>query len=144
MVSHLTRLPGAVFLLVGGIVHYNLWRGGYRYIPNIGPLFMANLVGSMALAAAVMVSRRASVAFAAIAFAAGSLTALVLSRTGVGVFGFSETIWTTEAIQTLVSEIGAILALGVALTLQIRANHQRRHGPALALAPTSTFRDQAA
>jgi hypothetical protein len=135
MAAHLTRFLAAVFLLIGGIVHYKLWSSGYRYIPKIGPLFIANFVGSVALAAAVMVSRRATVAFAGVIFAAGSLTALVLSRT-VGVFGFTETVWTTEALQTLASEIGAIVALGIALTMLIRMGHQTRHRPALQLAPT--------
>ena len=88
MTARLTRAFAAVLLLAGGIVHFNLWNSGYRHIPTIGLLFMANFVGSIAAAAAVMTSRRASVAFAGITFAAGSLVALVLSRT-VGVFGFT-------------------------------------------------------
>jgi hypothetical protein len=120
MTARLTRSLAAVLLLLGGIVHYDLWENGYRHIPKIGPLFMANFVGSVALAVAILLSRRASVAFAGIAFAAGSLVALVLSRT-VGVFGFTETIWTSQAIKTLASEIGAIVALGCALTMQLRS-----------------------
>jgi hypothetical protein len=71
------------------------------------------------LAAAVHLSRRTSVALAGIAFAAGSLVALVLSRT-VGVFGFTETIWTSQALKTLASELGVIVALACALNLQRR------------------------
>ncbi len=66
-----------------------------------------------------MTSRRASIAFAGITFAAGSLVALVLSRT-VGVFGFTEAIWTTQATNALVSEVGVILALGATLIMQRR------------------------
>ena len=121
----LTRLLAAVLLLAGGIVHFNLWSSGYRHIPKIGPLFLANFVGSIALAVAVIASRRSTIAIAGIAFAAGSLAALVLSRT-VGVFGFTETIWTTQAVKTLASEVGVIGALGTALVMQ------RRTGPRLA------------
>jgi 4-amino-4-deoxy-L-arabinose transferase-like glycosyltransferase len=135
MAIRLPRLLAAVFLLVGGVMHYNLWSSGYRFIPTIGPLFIANFVGSVALAAAVMVSRRATVALAGIIFATGSLTALVLSRT-VGVFGFTEPVWTTEALQILASEIGAIVALGIALTVQIRMRDEDRQRPAMQLAPT--------
>ena len=120
MTARLTRSLAAVLLLAGGIVHFNLWNNGYRHIPNIGPLFMANFVGSVALAAAVMTSRRASVAVVGITFAAGSLVALVLSRT-VGVFGFTEAVWTTQATRTLASEVAAIVALGAALVMQRRA-----------------------
>ena len=123
MTARLTRSLAAVLLLAGGIVHFNLWNSGYRHIPKIGPLFIANFVASIALAVAVLVSRRASVTLAGIAFAAGSLVALVLSRT-VGVFGFTETIWTTQAIKTLASEAGAIVTLGAVLTMQLRAPHQ--------------------
>lgn len=135
MTARLARSLAAVLLLTGGVVHYNLWKSGYRHIPRIGPLFMANFAASVALAAAVVVSRRATVAFAGIALAAGSLTALVLSRT-TGVLGFTETIWTGQAVQTLASEIGAIVALGVALTLQLRST-ARAHR-VLALHPAVT------
>jgi hypothetical protein len=135
MTARLTRSLAAVLLLIGGIIHYDLWTSGYRSIPRIGPLFMANFVGSIVLAMAVVVSRRATVTLAGIAFAAGSLAALILSRT-VGVFGFSETIWTTQAVQTLASEIGAIAALGIVLTLQLRAGH-RQSRPAMRLASTT-------
>ena len=119
MTARLTRLLAAIFLIIGGIVHYNLWRSGYRSIPKIGPLFMANFLGSIGIAGAVMISRRASIALAGIAFAAGSLAAVLLSRS-VGVFGFTEMIWTKEAIITVISELGAIATLAVAVALRLR------------------------
>ena len=119
MTARLTRLLAAILLVAGGIVHYELWNSGYRHVPKIGPLFMANFVGSIALAAAVLASRRASVALAGIVFAAGSLVALVLSRT-VGVFDFTEAIWTTQATTTVAVEVGAIVALGVAIMSERR------------------------
>lgn len=138
MTARLTRLLAAALLLAGGVVHYQLWRGGYRHIPKIGPLFLANVFGSVALAAAVGLSRRAIVAVAGILFAAGSLAALVLSRT-VGVFGFTEMIWTTQAIRTLVSELGAIVTLALALAIQRRAAQPVRSGLVLAHIPRRAF-----
>lgn len=91
MTARLARLVAPILLLAGGIIHYNLWKSGYRYVPNIGVLFIVNFVASIGLAAALVISRRATVAFAGMAFAAGSLAALIFSRT-VGVFGFTETI----------------------------------------------------
>jgi O-antigen/teichoic acid export membrane protein len=126
MTARLTRLLAAALLLAGGIVHLNLWNGGYRYIPRIGPLFLANFVGSIALAGAVLVSRRAGVSLAGMAFAGGSVVALILSRT-VGLFGFTEMIWTPDAIKTLASELGAITTLGFALLLQ--SGHPARLQP---------------
>jgi hypothetical protein len=119
MTARLTRLLAAAFLVGGGIVHLNLWMDGYRSIPRIGPLFLANFVGSIALAGAVIVSRRFTVNLAGIAFATGSLVALVLSRT-VGLLGFTEMVWTPDAVRTLASELGAIATLGFAVFLQFR------------------------
>ena len=135
MIARLTRSLAAVLLVVGGIIHFQLWSGGYRAIPKIGPLFMANFLASLALAAAVLASRRASVAFAGMMFAAGSLVALVLSRT-VGVLGFTEAIWTTQAMTTLAVEVGAIVALGAALMMQRRTALQFARATASAKART--------
>lgn len=134
MGSRLTRSLAAVLLLAGGIIHYNLWSDGYRQIPNIGPLFLANFIISVVVAGAVIVSRRSSVAMAGMAFAGGSLVALVLSRT-TGLLGFTERIWTADAINVLVSETGAILTLGVAVVLQLRSGR-----PALKTVPTEQRR----
>ena len=135
MTARLTRLLAAALLLAGGVIHYDLWTNGYRHIPTIGPLFLANFVGSIVLAGAVMASRRAGVTLAGILFAAGSLTALILSRT-VGVFGFSETIWTTQAVQTLASELGALATLAVVLGIQLRDARRAQYRPALASTTT--------
>ena len=134
MTARLTRSLAAVLLLAGGIVHFNLWNSGYRHIPKIGPLFLANFVGSIVLAAAVLTSRRVSVSLAGLAFAGGSLAALILSRT-VGVFGFTEPIWTAQAVRTVASEIGAIVALGALLWMEVHADNERMHRAALGLHP---------
>ncbi len=42
MTARLTRSFAAVLILVGGLVHLDLWNSGYRNIPKIGILFMAN------------------------------------------------------------------------------------------------------
>ena len=128
MTARLLRTVAAVFLVSGGVVHYHLWTSGYRHVPRIGTLFLANFVGSIVLGAAVLVSRRVSVELAAAVFAVGSLAALVLSRT-VGVLGFSETIWTPDAVKTLASEIGVILTLGAAMAMQWRAAHHHQLAP---------------
>ena len=128
MSARLTRLLGAALLIAGGLIHYDLWEAGYRHIPRIGPLFIANFVLSIAIAGALVVTGRATVALAGIVLAAGSLVGLVLSRT-VGVLGFTETGWTPQAISTLGSEVGAILTLGFVLCLQLRATDHRSPTP---------------
>ena len=88
-------------------MHYVLWRDGYRHVPRIGALFLANFVVSIVLAVGVVTRRRITTDAAAIVFAAASLAALLLSRT-VGIFGFSETVWSPQAINTLATKIGRL------------------------------------
>ena len=92
----------------------------------VGALLIIAALAVGGTAGAVLVSRRAGVSLAGIAFAAGSLVALVLSRT-VGLFGFTEMIWTPDAIKTLASELGAITTLGFILLLQ--SGHPARMQP---------------
>lgn len=120
------RVVAAGLLLAGGAVHYRLWEGGYRNVPTIGSLFLLSVIGSVAVAGGVLLGRRGVAgAVTGIAFALGSLAALGLSRT-VGLFGFTEMIWSPDAIGTLVTEAGAIAALGVVLVLQITGSRRTR------------------
>ncbi len=109
-----TSIAAAVFVLVGGLVHLQLWRSGYRTVPYIGPLFIANVAVSAVLALVVVVRHIRVVTIAGIAFSVASLAALVMSRT-VGVFGFTEPAWTDQAIRASTAEIGAIVAFAVLL-----------------------------
>lgn len=107
-----TALPSAALTLAGGLVHLQLWNDGYRFIDTIGVLFLVNAALSVVVAAALVARPSAPVAAGAAAFNVGSLAALVLSRT-VGVFGFTEPVWTNEAWQVLGAELGALAALAV-------------------------------
>lgn len=110
------RLPAAALLLVGGLVHLEVWEGGYRGIPYIGPLFFLNVVASATLAAALVVRGDRWVTLPGVAVAGSSLVALALSRT-VGVFGFMESGLSPDALWTVAAEVGAIVAIGlIALT----------------------------
>jgi hypothetical protein len=117
MPARLTRLLAAVLLAGGGLIHYDLWRDGYRYVPTVGPLFIVHFVASTVIAAAVVMIPKVGVAAGGMLFAAGSLAVLVLSHT-VGVFGFSEQTWSPEAMRSLASSVGAIVSLAVALQLE--------------------------
>jgi hypothetical protein len=119
--QRLARLVAAVLILAGGAVHLQLWRGGYRGIPRIGPWFMANVIISVLLAVALLVRDDARVALAGVAFSLASLGALVMSRT-VGIFGFTEKTWTASVVRATGAEVGAILVL--ALILALRGSRQ--------------------
>lgn len=117
--ERISRLCAATFLVVGGLVHLELWRTGYRGIPNVGVAFLASVGLSFVVAVAVLVRNDWRLNLAGIIFALGSLGAIVMSRT-VGVLGFEERIWTDEAMQATTAQIGTIVALAVAVLLPRR------------------------
>ncbi|MDO8362734.1 MAG: cupredoxin domain-containing protein [Actinomycetota bacterium] len=87
------RLLAAATVLMGGLVHLQLYFDGYRNLPdaNLGRSFVANGVASVAIAGALVMRRDAVVRLAGIGLAVGTLAAFALSRTGDGVFGLRET-----------------------------------------------------
>lgn len=100
--------------MVGGLIHYQLWQSGYRGIPYIGPMFIANMVASAAVALLILFRNDVKVVLAGMILSVGSLVALVLSRT-VGLLGFTERAWTVQAVRATTAEFGAIVAFAVIL-----------------------------
>ncbi len=133
--QRIVRLIAAVLILTGGAVHLQLWNGGYKGIRYIGPMFLANVVLSVVVAVAVLVRRDRAVLLGGVALAVGSLGALVVSRT-VGLLGFMEVGYSTDAIRTIAAESGAIVALAVVfqisrqprglVVIPLRVNQGRR------------------
>ena len=101
------RLVAAACVLIGGIVHLQLWADGYRDVPNanLGRSFIANGVASVVVATLLRLG--------GIAVSVGTLVAFALSRTDRGIFGFTEQGLqpSPQAALTLVAEIGAALLL---------------------------------
>ncbi len=124
----IARVAAATFVLVGGGIHLELWRSGYRGIEYVGPMFLANVVLSVLLAIALLIRPDVRVAVAGLAFSVGSLIALVLSRT-TGLLGFTERAWTDMAVQATTAEIGAVVAIAFILAAR------NRRLPALATIP---------
>ena len=111
----LSRLPTAALLAVNGYVHQDLWRSGYRSIENVGVLFLLTAIAAGVLSVPVLVRPGRLVLLAVAGFSAVSLGGLLLSRTGLGILGYMERGWSTDATATLAAEIGAIVAAGVLL-----------------------------
>lgn len=126
--QRIARVAAALFVLVGGVIHYELWRSGYRGIEYIGPLFIANVAVSGLLILAILVRGDVRVAMAAMLFSGASLVALVLSRT-TGLLGFTERAWTDMAVQATTAELGAVVALALFVAMR------RRPPPVPAIVP---------
>jgi len=109
------RLLGAALLLAISGIHFYLWQQGYDGIDVIGPAFLMQTVLGVGGALLLVVTPRRWLPWVALldlAFAAGSLGALLVSTT-VGLFGFVETTTATLWWETLWVEIAAIVVLGL-------------------------------
>src|ERR1700722_12153944 len=73
---------GAAFLVWSAVIHLELWGDGYSSISIIGPLFLAQGIGSIVLAVAIVAFR--SLALLAAGAVAGAATAVGLPLTAPG------------------------------------------------------------
>jgi plastocyanin len=109
------RIAAAIALLVGGLVHLQLYFEGYRSIDKIGPSFLLNAIASAAVAAVLAVRKEWIVRLGGIGVAAGTIGAFILSRQGEGLFDFREQGLkpSPQAIIALIVEIAALVLLAV-------------------------------
>ncbi len=119
--GRLLRIVAAVALLIGGLIHLQLYFQGYRNIDKIGPSFVLNAIASGVIAAAVAWRREPIVKLAGIGLAIGTLIGFVLSRQGDGLFDFREqgVEPSPQAALSLIVEIGAIVLLAASLVPRI-------------------------
>lgn len=101
----------AVAILTAGAVHFDLWvAGGYRAIHVIGPLFLANTIAAVVIAAALLARPGLLTATAGLLYAASTLGAFLLS-VYVGLFGFTEVLVGTTQLVAGIAELTAIALL---------------------------------
>ena len=122
------RLVAAALVLVGGLVHLQLYFDGYRDIPdaNLGRSFIANGVASIVVAIALVLRRDAIVRLAGIGVTIGTLGAFALSRTDRGVFGLVEEGLnpSPQAAIALFTELGALALLAITFIPAIGAGRR--------------------
>ena len=85
------RVGGAIALLVAGLVHLDLYFGGYHdagSVPQFGRSILANTIISGVLAVAVATRREWFVRLAGIALPVATLSAFTFTHTGHTLFGF--------------------------------------------------------
>ena len=138
----LLRLGGTALLAWAGYIHLHLWLEGYRQIPVNGPLFLLDALAAFVLAAILLAWPRPLAGLAAAGFLGSTLGALIISLSA-GLFGFRESIHASFAVQSLVVEAVAVLALlawaVLAAARPRAAGVARRPGPpqAAALEPAA-------
>jgi plastocyanin len=107
------RIAAAIALLIGGLVHLNLYFDGYRSIDRIGPSFLLNATASAVIAGVLAVRTEWFVRAAGMAVAVGTLIAFTISRRGDGLFDFREQGLnpSPQAVIALIVEIAALVLL---------------------------------
>ena len=110
------RIGGAIALLVAGLVHLDLYFGGYRSagsVPDFGRSILANAMASGVLAVAVAARREWFVRLAGIALPVVTLAAFTFTHTEHTLLGFQGDGLqpSPQAQVVLVAEIAAIVLL---------------------------------
>jgi hypothetical protein len=119
------RLVAAALVLASGAIHLKLYFDGYRDFPNanLGRSFLLNAAAALVVAALLVVWRHPLALVGGLLLVNGTLVGFALSRTGDGIFGFTESGFnpSPEAVLSLVVEIGAAVVLLLLLALEWRS-----------------------
>ena len=120
----LTRLGAASCLAVSGVIHAQLYLHGYRMLPGVGPAFLLQASGALAVALLLALNTTAVLRLTAAGLAAGALVGFIASRT-IGVFGFLEYGLEPEpqALISIVVEAVALVLLATPLRHPRRGQH---------------------
>ena len=113
-------------VMVAAVVHFDLWADqGFRQIPTIGPLFLLDAAGGVAITVVAVAWRHWLPVLAIIGFGASTVGAFFLSVT-VGLFGMHETTAGTPQLVCEIAEMAAVV-LGI-LLLVVRGRSSRARG----------------
>lgn len=118
LVATVARALLAAAVLLSAVVHLELWAGGMRVVDVVGPAFLVNAVGGLAIAVAVLLWRHWLAPAAALAFGAATLGAFVVSTTAGGFFGVRETWDGVPQMLSAVSEVAAVVLAVVVLVAE--------------------------
>jgi hypothetical protein len=115
------RILGAAAILVVGAVHLEQYFGvHFRVVPVIGPLFLLNFIGSLVIAAGLLLPLRrlhALFALGGIGIGVVSFAFLELSEHG-GIFGFQDYGYRAAIVVALAAEAAAAVLLACYLLLR--------------------------
>jgi hypothetical protein len=110
----------AALLVVSAVLHLDLWSSGYRSIPTIGWLFLAQGIATPIIALVLLLTRWLVAVIIALATMVGTLGGFILATT-VGLFGFRDGFAAPFASITFETEIAAIVLLVVGGTVVVRS-----------------------
>lgn len=125
--SGLLAVTGAALMAGSAVIHLGLWADSYRFIPAIGPLFLAQGIAGLVLALTVVGFRRPVSFFAGAGYLAASIGGLLVS-TQVGLFGFQDSLDSPYARQSLIFEAVGMLVLVAATALSLAGSRVKVSG----------------
>jgi hypothetical protein len=118
---------GGVMLAGEAAVHLQQYTSLFHGVDWIGPVFLANAAASVAAIAGLVHPRtRPLAALFGVVLSALSLGSLVVSY-GHGLFGWQEAGFRTPVALAVITEVGAVILLSMALTARM-ASGQARYG----------------
>lgn len=119
-------VAGGALIAATAAIHLHLWLSGYRFVPTLGDLFMAQAVTGFVLGLALVADRRPVLAVVGAGYMAASAIGLILSDT-VGFVGIHDTFsvpWATPAL--VVELVGlAVTATTAAVVMMAAAGRVR-------------------
>ncbi len=134
-------VAGAVLVVLSAAIHLRLWgeSDGYRQIPTVGPLFLAQGVVGCGLGVSLVAWRRVALATAGAAYMAASIGGLAVS-VWFGLFGYHETMAAPYAGLALGVEIAGLVLLLVAAAAGLMTSARRPARPRQVVGSRETAR----
>lgn len=125
LAAYALTAAGAVMLVWSGAIHLRLWSAGYSSIPVIGPLFLAQGMGTIVIAAAlVIIPRLVLMVVGAVTLGATAVGLLLSVHTGL--LGYRESLAVPYARSSLVVEFAGAAILVFAAGVVASAAHGRQ------------------
>jgi hypothetical protein len=111
-------IVGAALIVATAAIHLHLWLAGYRHVPRLGPLFLAQASGGIVLAAFLAAGRHTVTVIAGVLYMAASAGGLILSAT-VGFVGIHDGLGVPWATPSLIVELVGLVVLAGALATRL-------------------------
>ncbi len=106
-------IAGAGLIVTTAGIHLHLWLAGYRHVPRLGPLFLAQAVTGLAAGPLIALTRHLLVVLGGAIYMASSAVGLILSAT-VGFVGIHDSLDVPWAGTSLEVELAGFVLFSIA------------------------------